>query len=37
MFLNPAADEFFPDWEQGADEIAGTLRNYAGQRPATGL
>ncbi|OKI46388.1 helix-turn-helix transcriptional regulator [Micromonospora sp. CB01531] len=33
MFLNPEAEEFFPEWERGADEIAGTLRSYAGQSP----
>ncbi len=33
MFFNPAADSFFPDWDQGADEIVATLRLYAGQRP----
>ncbi|MGV1010430.1 MAG: helix-turn-helix transcriptional regulator [Dermatophilaceae bacterium] len=33
MFLNPEAEEFFPDWEHGADEIAGTLRSYAGHSP----
>lgn len=33
MFLNPAAHTFFPDWEQGADDIVATLRSYAGQHP----
>ena len=33
MFLNPEAEEFFPEWDRGADEIAGTLRMYAGQSP----
>lgn len=33
MFLNPASRNFFPDWEQGADDIVATMRNYAGQNP----
>ena len=33
MFLGPAARTFFPDWEQGADDIVATLRSYAGQNP----
>lgn len=33
MFFNPAADTFFPDRDQGADEIVATLRSYAGRRP----
>ncbi|WP_240629954.1 hypothetical protein [Specibacter cremeus] len=33
MFLNPAARNFFPDREQGADDIVATLRGYAGQNP----
>lgn len=33
VFLNPEADRFFPDWDRGADEIAATLRSYAGQTP----
>ncbi|MFT0848064.1 helix-turn-helix transcriptional regulator [Actinomycetaceae bacterium L2_0104] len=33
MFLNPAAQNFFPDWEQNADDIVATLRTYAGQNP----
>jgi transcriptional regulator with XRE-family HTH domain len=33
MFLSPAARNFFPDWEQGADDIVATLRGYAGQNP----
>lgn len=33
MFLSPAARTFFPDWEQGADDIVATLRTYAGQNP----
>jgi transcriptional regulator with XRE-family HTH domain len=32
-FLNPAAQIFFPDWEQNADDIVATLRSYAGQNP----
>ncbi|MFD6060498.1 helix-turn-helix transcriptional regulator [Rhodococcus wratislaviensis] len=32
-FLNPAAQIFFPDWEQNADNIVATLRTYAGQNP----
>lgn len=33
MFLSPAARIFFPDWEQGADDIVATMRRYAGQNP----
>lgn len=33
MFLSPAARNFFPDWEPGADDIVATLRSYAGQNP----
>lgn len=33
MFLSPAARTFFPDWEQGADDIVATMRTYAGQNP----
>jgi transcriptional regulator with XRE-family HTH domain len=32
-FLNPAAQIFFPDWEQNADDMVATLRSYAGQNP----
>jgi transcriptional regulator with XRE-family HTH domain len=32
-FLNPAAQIFFPDWEQNAGDIVATLRSYAGQNP----
>jgi len=32
-FLNPAAQNFFPDWERNADDIVATLRTYAGQNP----
>lgn len=30
VFLSPAARNFFPDWEQGADDIVATMRGYAG-------
>lgn len=33
MFLNPASRVFFPDWEQGADDIVATMRSYAGEDP----
>src|SRR5690349_3216188 len=33
MFLSPAARIFFPDWEQGADDIVARMRGYAGQHP----
>jgi transcriptional regulator with XRE-family HTH domain len=33
VFLNPAARIYYPDWEQGADDIVATLRTYAGQNP----
>lgn len=33
VFLDPAAEDFFPDWDLVADEVAGTLRNYSGQCP----
>ena len=33
VFLNPAARNFYPDWEQGADDIVATLRTYAGRSP----
>ncbi|WP_344993882.1 helix-turn-helix transcriptional regulator [Tsukamurella soli] len=32
-FLDPASRLFFPDWERNADEVAATLRTYAGQSP----
>jgi transcriptional regulator with XRE-family HTH domain len=32
-FLNPAAQIFFPDWEQNASDVVATLRSYAGQNP----
>ena len=33
VFLNPASHNFFPDWEQGANDIVATLRTYTGQNP----
>jgi transcriptional regulator with XRE-family HTH domain len=33
MFLNPAAQAFFPDWADNADDMVATLRIYAGQTP----
>ncbi len=33
VFLNPAAQNFFPDWEQDADNIVATLHMYAGENP----
>ncbi len=33
VFLNPDSRNFFPDWEQGADDIVATLRTYAGANP----
>lgn len=33
VFLNPASRVFFPDWEQGADDIVATMRGYAGRNP----
>ncbi|WP_344722140.1 helix-turn-helix transcriptional regulator [Nesterenkonia halobia] len=32
-FLSPAAQVFFPDWEQSASGIVASLRTYAGQNP----
>jgi transcriptional regulator with XRE-family HTH domain len=32
-FLDPTSRLFFPDWEDNADEVAATLRTYAGQNP----
>ncbi|WP_427892601.1 helix-turn-helix transcriptional regulator [Kribbella sp. GL6] len=32
-FLDPAAQEFFVDWERAADDIAAVLRLQAGQNP----
>lgn len=31
VFLSPAAQNYFPDWDKGADDIVATLRTYAGQ------
>ncbi len=33
IFFNPAAEEFFPDWDRVANEVVATLRGYAGQCP----
>lgn len=33
VFLNPEARTFFPDWEQGANDIVAVLRGYAGRQP----
>lgn len=33
MYLDPAAKEFFVDWERGADDIAAMLRSEAGRNP----
>lgn len=33
IFFNPAAEDFFPDWDRVADDVVATLRSYAGQRP----
>jgi transcriptional regulator with XRE-family HTH domain len=32
-FLNPAAKEFFPDWEKNTQELVATLRGEAGRNP----
>ncbi|TPW76712.1 helix-turn-helix transcriptional regulator [Schumannella sp. 10F1B-5-1] len=32
-FLDPAAREFYRDWEKGADDIVAVLRGYAGANP----
>ena len=32
-FLDPAAVDFYPDWEQVADEIVANLRSEAGRNP----
>ena len=32
-FLNPAAREFFPDWEKNTQELVATLRGEAGRNP----
>ncbi|MEV0798393.1 helix-turn-helix transcriptional regulator [Kribbella sp. NPDC050281] len=33
IFLDPAAQEFFVDWERAADDIAAVLRSEAGKNP----
>lgn len=33
-YLDPAAKEFFADWEQAADDIAAMLRQEAGRHPS---
>jgi transcriptional regulator with XRE-family HTH domain len=33
VFLNPAAQEFFPDWEKNTQELVATLRGEAGRNP----
>jgi transcriptional regulator with XRE-family HTH domain len=33
VFLNPRAQEFFLDWERGANDIVATLRTEAGRNP----
>jgi transcriptional regulator with XRE-family HTH domain len=33
VYLDPAAREFFPDWERAADDIAAMLRSEAGGNP----
>lgn len=33
MFLNPDATDFFPDWEQNANDVVAVLRGYAGRKP----
>lgn len=32
-FLNPASQNFFPEWEKEANGIVSTLHSYAGQNP----
>lgn len=32
-FLNPAAQEFYPDWDRVTQELAATLRGEAGRNP----
>lgn len=34
VFFNPAAEEFFPDWDRAADDVVATLRSHAGQCPS---
>ena len=33
MYLDPASQDFFGDWERGADDIAAMLRSEAGRNP----
>jgi transcriptional regulator with XRE-family HTH domain len=33
LFLNPDARDFFPDWEQNANDVVAVLRGYAGREP----
>lgn len=33
VFLNPEAPNFFPDWEQNANDVVAVLRGYAGRSP----
>lgn len=33
VFLNPESRTFYPDWEQGANDIVAVLRSYAGRQP----
>jgi hypothetical protein len=33
VYLDPAAGEFFADWERAADDIAAMLRSEAGSNP----
>jgi len=33
VFLNPRSRDFYPDWEQGANDIVAILRSYAGRNP----
>jgi len=33
IYLDPAARDFFPDWDHAADDIAATLRAEAGRNP----
>jgi transcriptional regulator with XRE-family HTH domain len=35
MFLSITAPTLFPDWDEGADTIVATLRDYAGKHPGT--
>ncbi|TCO17281.1 helix-turn-helix protein [Kribbella steppae] len=33
VYLDPASQDFFPDWERAADDIAAMLRSEAGRNP----